>query len=975
MEYLKNTFTAIKKYNKYDYLFENQLEKYNLVINNLLYILPFIPSIICNKEYNNIDMSNILNLVLFRNIQNIDLLHTKTYNGFNFQYIIIDNLSKNCSNKLILTNFSTILYNYNLNCKLNNNKQLSDTLLFLNNDYTDDVVKTRIEEYKNLNSLENVYSSHTKKDYLTFLKNIIKSDETNKADKADNIIPSKKYDFISCHIGHIYGINNCAPIRINLDLPQYISIIGISLKYIEKNGTLVIFTTIANPNIPSYKKLMGLLNYAFHKCEIISNDINQNIFIGVPEFYIKCTGYKANISETLINKLIQIGIDTIDYIYNVCDIIDYFDDYIQNNPQQCLFYKADNINNQNNQNNQNSKKIQQSKKKTQKKLINNISFNISKFLSKTSHKSHKSHKSIKKQGKTTGKKLKPILKQIFFIEDITIPELNSIMENDELQFKTMIMCSRIESIFVSFFEMVNNYIENSIKIDAKGTLYVSELTIQQKNYTNLSKLLIFLEYNKLPYNKHALAILQDKKDELINSFYNLYNPVNSYLIHYNDPITKRLIRNAPDTFKLCNPYKLEEIENNFKRIDTAYKVQVNLLESLGLSTGDIPKPVKYATEDMTRGLAKFISNRYIAKLPHPIVSNAFIKLWECMSIFNLVPINKLIYNGDKTKSFRVFHICEAPGQMILSCKYFVEQKRKNITDYQWVANSLNPFNPENKLKYGKQVGDDYGLIKGNPQKWLWGADNTGDITRVKNIKWFREYIKNKFLSGGGKDLTKLDLIVGDGGLGTGNDTLLLQKLDLAQVIMVLACSSLGGSCVIKHFTPYITNHPETLDATSFFVGFLYMYYIAFEEVSLFKPYSSNPDSGEFYVVGKGFRGVEDSMQERLLERLLERLYKILDNFKVNNALIPKESLPETFLLQVSSFIEMMANYNVQGMEKTNLLLTCYGDRKNKQKTKDGKAQSEKISKLLHCNEFLDEDNIETILVPRYNQWIKIYEFV
>jgi hypothetical protein len=39
------------------------------------------------------------------------------------------------------------------------------------------------------------------------------------------------------------------------------------------------------------------------------------------------------------------------------------------------------------------------------------------------------------------------------------------------------------------------------------------------------------------------------------------------------------------------------------------------------------------------------------------------------------------------------------------------------------------------------------------------------------------------------------------------------------------------------------------------------------------------------------------------------------------------------------------------------------------------VKSEKINKLLHCNEFLDEDNIETILVPRYNQWIKIYEFV
>ena len=38
------------------------------------------------------------------------------------------------------------------------------------------------------------------------------------------------------------------------------------------------------------------------------------------------------------------------------------------------------------------------------------------------------------------------------------------------------------------------------------------------------------------------------------------------------------------------------------------------------------------------------------------------------------------------------------------------------------------------------------------------------------------------------------------------------------------------------------------------------------------------------------------------------------------------------------------------------------------------AKDEKIFKLLKCNKFLDENNIETILVPRYNEWIKKYNF-
>jgi hypothetical protein len=218
------------------------------------------------------------------------------------------------------------------------------------------------------------------------------------------------------------------------------------------------------------------------------------------------------------------------------------------------------------------------------------------------------------------------------------------------------------------------------------------------------------------------------------------------------------------------------------------------------------------------------------------------------------------------------------------------------------------------------------------------------------------------------------LIIGDGGLSSGNDTLVLQRLDLAQVVMVLACSRIGGRCVIKHFTPYMPNHPDSREATSFFFCFMYLYYLAFEEVSLFKPYSSDMTSGEFYVVGKGFRGLghdEDS--------ILERFYRVLEKFEANNALFAKDEIPDTFIIQIEGFIRQMADYNIIGYEKTNLVLTCYkelehgssgdGSRRSKNKVR------EKMEKYLKCRDFLDEDKIEEILVPRYNKWVKMYEFV
>jgi hypothetical protein len=469
-----------------------------------------------------------------------------------------------------------------------------------------------------------------------------------------------------------------------------------------------------------------------------------------------------------------------------------------------------------------------------------------------------------------------------------------------------------------------------------------------------------LEANNIAYNKHILTIMKEQQDELLDNFYSLDNTINATLIKYNDTTSKTLIRNGMNNFRLCSGYGFDILDNYFENINLAYRVKNNLLESLGLEYA--PKIVKSAYEDFTRGLKDYITARYSNKLPHKEASNAFVKLWECLTVFDIIP-------RGKQSSFKVFHICEAPGQMILACKYFTEQKRKNITEYEWIANSLNPFNKALQNEYGefKIFGDDYGLIRGNPKKWLWGADNTGDVTVVKNVKWFREYIRNKFLGGkdtkDGKD-NKLDLIVGDGGLNTGMEPLLLQKLDLAQVIMVLACSSPGGSCVIKHFTPYIKRHTDTFNASGFFIGFLYMYYVAFDEVSLFKPYSSNPDSGEFYVVGQGFHGIDDSA--------LERLYKILDKFKLNDALIPKESLPETFIAQVNRFLEKMSNLNTMSIEKQNLLLTCYKDSKD---SKDKDSKHEKLKKYLKCDDFLDKDNLQTILVPRYNAWIKKYQFV
>ena len=73
----------------------------------------------------------------------------------------------------------------------------------------------------------------------------------------------------------------------------------------------------------------------------------------------------------------------------------------------------------------------------------------------------------------------------------------------------------------------------------------------------------------------------------------------------------------------------------------------------------------------------------------------------------------------------------------------------------------------------------------------------------------------------------------------------------------------------------------------------------------------------------------------------------------------------------------MTNYNIQGYEKTNFLLKCMQTNKvnrNGNHNSNNNNTNGKINYLLNCDNFLNEDKIETILVPRYNKWIDIYKF-
>jgi hypothetical protein len=944
-----------KYYIKYKYLFNYSLNKFNLINSTLLFntSLPETNKI-CKYSFNIVNFNNYYSNILYNNNLN------KKIPTNNSIYII----DKFYSNKtfLIITNTFSQAINYTLF----NKKVDCDIINFYNNNYINFTENFKHNQV-NYDLFKTFYDLSIFKKYKQFLIDLKNNNEEN------NIFISKtKYSLISCNSEITVGLNIMSSYKLNIRIYNLISTIAISLKLIEKNGTLILFWSILNINIPVIKKILSLLSYGFKNVEIIDNDINQNLLIGVPEYYIKCSGYKNNITQDLINKLLDIAIESMDYLYHICDILDYYEEYTEKNPNHSLFYN---------------------KRKDEKTIIKNRNRKYTRTKKSSTHKSsltrkslttHKSSSTRKSSTQHSNKHVTPI----YYIEDINISELNEIMKDSTLQFEVSLLMNKLEGIFVGYFKMVNNLIVNAITTNKNGIMIVKPEAILQKDITNLTRLITMFEYNKLPYNKHALKVLLGKQDELIKHFYALDRPINNNLIHYNDRTSKILNKSSITHFRLSTRkntltnsstskslpkyYEKDLINEYYNRIKLAYQVKEKLLEDLDLK--QTPPQVKKILYNFGMGLIQYINKNTI--------NHDFLKLWEILDTFQLIP--------HTSNSFKVLHLAEITGQTIVCAKSWIDHKcpklkshdshdSSNTNDtndtYEWLANTINPYNKGSNTLFGNEYIDNYNLLKNNYNKWVFGNDNTGDLTKIQNIKSIMNEIKNTKNNNHQVDLIISDnynsTMYSDNGRENTNtlDAYTSQKIDLSHVISVIACSTSGGSCCVKHFIPYVkidkgASIENTIDLNNFFIGYLYLYYTLFDSISLYKPNTSNDDNGEFYVVGKGFKGVTHEQ--------LHNLFKLLDTFVINTTIIEPEYIPETFINQIIVFLEDMSNLNILNLEKQNLLLTCYKNF-DEENTIDRK-KFQQTNKILKCNNLFNRNKIETMLIPKYKEWIKIYNF-
>lgn len=255
--------------------------------------------------------------------------------------------------------------------------------------------------------------------------------------------------------------------------------------------------------------------------------------------------------------------------------------------------------------------------------------------------------------------------------------------------------------------------------------------------------------------------------------------------------------------------------------------------------------------DFLRGL---LEKKY--KASH--VTKAWMKMYEILSNFELIP---------RDGTVTTLHLCEAPGCFIQAFDYYIKHWRRTVY-YNWKAQTLTRDGA---------LPDQYGLIKGNADRWIKSYDD-GDISSVRNILLYQK-------------LVEADIVTSDVGIpietmkyrgesGYNHQEELLLKLHLAQVTAGLHTLKSGGSLIVKTFTFF--------EKAS--IGLLYLLTQCFDQVNLTKPVASRPSNSEVYLVCTGYRKVSD------------------ETLKYLRDLMNSDVQPESCLFEVpSEFIQQCVN--------------------------------------------------------------------
>lgn len=217
------------------------------------------------------------------------------------------------------------------------------------------------------------------------------------------------------------------------------------------------------------------------------------------------------------------------------------------------------------------------------------------------------------------------------------------------------------------------------------------------------------------------------------------------------------------------------------------------------------------------------------------VTNAYLKCWEMLHEFDILPREPRSERSREPRSVRVFFNAELPGAFIFA---FIDWCQRYHIHLDWNANSL--------WQQHGALGDQFGWYARFPERWLMNAECSGDVTDP--AVWKRM-----------ESVEPVDVYTSDIGIGAWIQQELKEcKLNVAQVLCGLLVLKPGGTMITKQFMWFTPLQSSLLHVLS----------ACFEHVFLHKPITSKVANSEVYVIGMGFRM---DQRQHVVERIKEWL--------------------------------------------------------------------------------------------------------
>lgn len=240
------------------------------------------------------------------------------------------------------------------------------------------------------------------------------------------------------------------------------------------------------------------------------------------------------------------------------------------------------------------------------------------------------------------------------------------------------------------------------------------------------------------------------------------------------------------------------------------------------------------------------------------ISYSWLIMYNIIDKFDLLPKKKII---------NTFHVSNSKLNDVKALNHYIKTKTKS--KLKWYAYSSQDSNFTEKY-------NDIVFINKKPRSHMLNEEN---------IKLYNKYTKN------------VDLMI-------CNDNIygLLERYrietQLEQTVFILNNLQVGSNCVTKYYLPQI--YPLQ-------ISMIYILYKSFDELYFYKD-DVNPYSKEFYIIGKGYKGINKKILDKLYEKLNKDIYIVKNEYIIEN-------YNDFFIKQLEYILNKLSNNYIFNIER------------------------------------------------------------